>query len=88
MTTPPMFDLPTPTPVVKSLSLRKANHEGKATWTRCRPKTRVPCDECVIVLHENHGVGAFPRSVRWRRTSDGTALRLCDEHAREWKAEE
>jgi hypothetical protein len=81
-----LFPLPQSEPVKRSTTL---NRGGKPTWTKYRPAKRVACDECVLVLHENKGIGQYPRSARWsRRTPGGDAVRLCYEHAELWKKED
>jgi hypothetical protein len=50
------------------------------TWSKYKG-SRLVCDECVVFLHENRGVGQLPRSAHWVRRAAGESLRLCREHA-------
>lgn len=77
----PMFDLPPSGPVKRAKSLRELDRVARGQISRYRPVRRVPCDECVLVLHEADGRGPYPRAVRWRFTRGRTVLLLCNEHA-------
>jgi hypothetical protein len=88
MTTPPLFELPEGEPVKRSKSLRELDRLSRPVWTRYKPRNRVPCDECITLLHEAGGVGPYAKSARHKRTLEGKFLLLCDEHARLWRAEE
>lgn len=81
MTTPPLFDQPVNPPLGQSKHIDRLATE-KATWTRLHSAHRQQCSECVLVLHEHHGVGQPIRSARWRlRVTDQVYL-LCEAHAR------
>lgn len=75
----PLFDEP-PRPGVSPA--RTITRSTNPTWGRYRGK-RVACDECVIFLHENHGVGPLPRTARLVRRvrATGEVLHFCAEHA-------
>jgi hypothetical protein len=78
-----LFERPTPSPVTRSQTLREIDQNARPKWTAHRPKKRMPCDECILVLHEAGGVGPYARSARWRRSMTGQpTLFLCDEHKR------
>lgn len=88
MTTPPLFDAPQPLPPRRSRILQELDAAARPHWARYRPVRRVPCDECIAVLHEDQGVGPYAQSARWRRTQEGCRpLLLCHIHAELWKAE-
>ena len=83
----PLFNLPASAPLPRAASLDRGGERPR--WTRYMPKHRVPCDECVILLHENKGVGGYPLSARFTRSVTGKpSMRLCREHAELWKAED
>lgn len=46
---------------------------------------RLPCDECVWVLHEAAGRGDPPRTAH-KEFRGSRSVRLCPEHADQWKA--
>lgn len=90
MASMPLFELPNEPPLPRSKTLERG---GRPVWARYKAKTRVACDECVIVLHENKGVGAYPRAARWSRTNrEVTGLRgrvlLCQQHGEVWRKED
>lgn len=78
MDTLPLFAEPPRPGVTPAKALTTCN----PVWSK-HIGQRVACDECVIVLHENHGVGALPRGARLVCTvrATGVRLRLCAEHA-------
>jgi hypothetical protein len=86
MTTPPMFTVtPPPPPELSRMFAPLGTIKG--TYSRYKPKHRVPCDECVAVLHEAHGVGSAPLGARVTRRASGVrTLRLCGPHAERWRA--
>lgn len=79
METIPLFAEPPRPGVVPARSVRSS---ANPTWSKYHGG-RVACDECVIFLHENAGIGPLPRSARQVRVVRATKerLRLCDEHA-------
>jgi hypothetical protein len=79
MDTLPLFAEP-PRPGVSPA--KTVTRSPNPVWSKYTGQ-RVACDECVILLHENHGVGALPRSARLVCTmrAAGVRLRLCTEHA-------
>lgn len=83
-----LFALPPTPPLKRAKSLREADRDSRPTWSRYRPKNRIPCDECMRVLHEAEGVGPYARAARWKRTLQAQVLVLCNEHADAWKLEE
>lgn len=87
MRQPRLFNVPEGQPLPRATGIDRT---GRPKWTRIKPRNRIACDECVIVLHENHGAGPYPRAARWSRRVDGQkdGMRLCNEHADSWKAEE
>lgn len=78
----PLFDAPEPERLKAAKTIAQTDRDAKPTWTSYSGR-RVPCDECVIFLHENGGQGPHPRSARRVRTvrATGEQLRLCKEHA-------
>ena len=81
----PLFDVPTqPLRRAKSLS----SDGTPVRWMRLRLKNRVPCDECIIILHENHGVGPYADPARWKRSQGSRVLYLCHRHAEAWKKDD
>jgi hypothetical protein len=57
----------------------------KGTFTTLAGNRRLPCDECIYVLHEAAGHGDPPRTARKEYRGSAT-VRLCPEHADQWKA--
>lgn len=78
----PLFDVDRPPPLKAAKTLAQTDRDGKPSWTGYSGK-RVACDECVVYLHENKGVGPLPRSAKRVRTvrAEAQQLRLCKEHA-------
>lgn len=81
-----LFDVPGPGPLPRAATIFRGGDRPR--WARYKPVRRVACDECVIVLHENKGVGPAPRSARWSRTLGKQRHVLCAEHAEAWKKED
>jgi hypothetical protein len=81
----PLFDVPASTPVARSKTLSANAADGKSRWTRLRLKNRVPCDECIALLHEAGGVGPYARAARWRLNRNGRSLYLCHDHEQVWR---
>lgn len=85
-----MFDQPEPVKAVLSQQYqvaRKAKGD-KIRWTRMA-KSRVSCDECFAVQHENKGAG-WPRNLATMkrthtRSNVTTFLALCGMHGELWK---
>ena len=82
----PLFEMPRDAPVKRAKTLRDLEKAARPTITRYRTRERVPCDECMLLLFESGGVGAYSRSARWRLSVKGTILLLCNEHADAWRA--
>jgi hypothetical protein len=61
-------------------------------WTTYHRKQRVPCDDCVLTLHEQKGQGPTPRQATYRRTSGiahhAREALLCRDHTRQWRDEQ
>lgn len=74
----PLFDLPPSVPVRTS---KQPTNAGRSVWTRYNPRNRVPCDECMQLLHEADGKGFAANSARWRLNADGVVTLLCLQHA-------
>lgn len=85
----PLFELPDQ-PVERSTELRKkrTTRSIRPRWTRYRSVNRVPCDECVMLLHEAGGVGPYARTAQWKRVTPTGDLVLCHAHAEMWRAED
>jgi len=82
----PLFDLPADVPVKRAKSLRELEKAARPTITRYHTKVRMPCDECILLLHEGGGVGTYSRNARWRLSIKGKVLLLCNEHSDAWRA--
>lgn len=78
----PLFDLPEREVLKPAKTMAQSARDANPSWTTYSAK-RIACDECVIFLHENGGVGPHPRSARRVRTvrATGQQWRLCTEHA-------
>lgn len=83
----PLFDLPPSAGVKRAKTLRDLDRAARGSITRYRPVRRVPCDECILVLHEAGGHAPYAHAARWRATCPDTVLFLCNEHAELWRAE-
>lgn len=79
--TPPLFDMPAPGPVPQSRTIPGPEPWDRPRWTRYRPRDRVQCSECVLVLHENGGQGPVILGARWRLAIGSRFWFLCDPHA-------
>lgn len=85
---PVLFDLPAGEPLARAKTLRDLDREARPRWTQYRPRTRIPCDECITLLHEAGGVGPYARAARFKRSTPTAVYVLCNEHARLWQEEE
>ena len=85
MNQPGLFPTPEPDEVWRSSTLERetctALRDDRPRWTRYRPRNRIQCSECVLVLHEHRGQGPAIRGARWRLTIGKNAWYLCDSHA-------
>jgi hypothetical protein len=55
-------------------------------WTSFSVKKRLPCDDCVLLLHEVKGGAPPPRQAVMRRRSGGDKETvLCQAHAQNWQ---
>lgn len=87
--TMPMFDPPEPGPEPPRPKTRRTTTcTDRPSWQSYHPHQHVPCDDCLLVLHENHGVGPFPQPARWKRQQGDSTLLLCYAHARAWRADD
>lgn len=77
----PLFDLPEAIPVKRAKTMREIEREQRPQWSRYRPKQRMPCDECIALLHEAGGAGPYANSARWRCRIGDTVILLCKDHA-------
>jgi hypothetical protein len=81
MTTSPMFPA-TPAAPLKLSALLAHHRDLAGTYSAYKPVKRVPCEECVAVLHESGGVGDPPRTAvicrRARRSSAAAAPEPAD----------
>lgn len=73
----PLFDLDTPPPIAQL-----PDKPVVTTMTRLKLKNRLPCDECIMLLHANKGVGPYAWDVKYKvRFEDGSTMLLCRQHA-------
>jgi hypothetical protein len=84
MSSTALFTLP-PIPPLPLSGHFAALAAEKGTFVALSTARRLPCDECVWVLHEAAGVGDPPRTARREYRGSRTA-RLCPEHTDQWKA--
>jgi len=84
----PLFELPDPPPTKRAKTLRELEAEARLKWSRLHLKNRVPCDECILLLHEAGGVGSYANSARWRLTRGAKVLYLCNKHTQAWRKDE
>jgi hypothetical protein len=80
MGTLPLFDAPEPEQLRPAETMREAASRAVPQW-RTYSGTRVPCDECIVYLHEHHGKGPQARSARRVRILGKQQWRLCPQHA-------
>lgn len=80
----PMFDLPqAAAPAVGEPTGRRSTKKPKPdaiTWTAYRPRTRVPCDNCLADLVDAGGVDPLARAARYRRVQGRKDMLLCTRH--------
>jgi hypothetical protein len=88
VTQPGLFPAPDPGPVPQSRTIMRGISDERPHWARCRPRQRVQCIECVMVLHENGGQGPAVRGARWRLTIGKGVWYLCEPHAELRKKEQ
>jgi hypothetical protein len=85
MSQPGLFATPQPEHPPQSTTVnretRLAGPDERPRWARYRPRDRVQCSECVLVLHENRGVGPAILGSRWRLTIGRHVWYLCGPHA-------
>lgn len=64
--------------------------QAPVAWAVLRGRTRRPtCDDCLLHLHDAHGVGRLDKAVTRRRAGPPEAPRvtvLCRVHRDEWLA--
>lgn len=62
--------------------------ELKPAWRAYTGAKRIPCDECLRILHEAEGCGPLPAATRHIRTvkATGHSAYLCEDHAKPLKA--
>lgn len=75
-----LFSIPTPPPLKRAKTLRETDAATRPQWSRYHPKDRIPCDECIALLHEAGGIGPYARSARWKCKTGTEILLLCSEH--------
>lgn len=62
--------------------LRRAAPSGKATATRIRKRTL--CNRCCLLIHQlGVEMAPYPRTARWRVTTDGLSVPMCESHKNE-----
>ncbi len=78
MGTLPLFEAPQPEPLQPAILPRQST--AVPSWRNYNGK-RIPCDECIVYLHEHGGSGPHPRSAQRVRTAGKQQWRLCRAHA-------
>jgi hypothetical protein len=76
------------TPVVKVPVRPRGGARAKVRWSKYVTKTGIKCDDCLLVLALNDGVGPATRQARWRRQEDAHDLLLCYAHAQQRRIED
>jgi hypothetical protein len=84
-TEPQLFTLPPGSPPLPLSARFTSLATEKGTFTALAGGRRLPCDECVWLLHEAAGRGDPPRTARKEYRGSHT-VRLCPEHTDLWKS--
>ena len=63
----------------------RPQRRGKPHYRRLTLTCRLPCDDCVALLHAHAWVGPAPLPAAWLRTDRDGNLWLCHPHTQQWQ---
>lgn len=66
---------------VKAPTRKDQARAARPVWSKYRPKNAVKCDDCMLLLAQQHGKAPASQPARWKRKQGASDLLLCYAHA-------